>query len=100
MPERWVTIGKEDRARGLIYIKRLDLINPGSRAAQDSSFQFDRPFLIPYTGTVDNQLVYSKAGQVMEAPKFAPSKWQGIKFEAIWPASLTNGSIKSHDIQD
>ncbi len=94
-----ITVGKEDEAMGLMYVKRLDLINPGSRSAQEYDFQLDRPALISTTGRIDNQLVYSRAGQVVEVPQFAPSCGVGIEFKAILPNILTFGNMTAREIE-
>lgn len=102
MPERpWVRISQEDRSRGLMYIKRLELINPGSRwAGEVRGLKIERPSLISYTGYIDTPLIYERAGEVVEAPKFTPSRAEGIRFDAFHQGALTNGSMFSHDVQN
>ena len=102
MPERpWVRIGSEDRSRDLMYVKRLELLVPGSTwARQFPELNIERTSLISYTGYVDTPLVYERAGEVVEAPKFVPSRAVGIRFDAFHQGALTNGSLFSPDVQN
>ncbi len=47
----------------------------------------------------DGNLVY-RSGEVIEAPKFSPSKWDGIVFYRTHKGVLTNSSMSGYDIQE
>lgn len=102
MPERRpnfivVPRGKEIW-RNPIYVKSLALVTP-EVALRDHGLVVDQPVLTTDGGTVDTPLVWQRAGQVLEAPRFAPSRAIGIAFEAHPAAFLTNGSMSLHEVQ-
>lgn len=99
MSESWFQTSQEDRSNSLVYVKKLDLIVPDSLWANDCHLALKYPGLISSRGKVDTSLIFSAAGQVLEAPKFIPSRFIGIQFEAIPSRALTFFNTISRNIE-
>lgn len=97
--ERLVCIPRgRDNPNKVVNMKLLGLYTP-QRAAEDAGLVVERPVLTSGGDLVDTHLIYQKAGQIVEAPKFAPRHELGIIYDAIPLYALTNGSMLSHKLQ-
>lgn len=97
--ERLVCIPRsQDDPNKVVNMKLLALYTP-QRAAKDYGLVVKRPVLTSSGDGVDTRLIYQKAGQIVEAPKFAPRHALGILYDAIPLFALTNGSMHSHNLQ-
>lgn len=91
---------EKDLAHNGIYFKHLQLVTP-KRALSEHGLSVEAPVFVQGGGNVEyGNLLYSRAGEVVKAPKFSPRRWEGVVFEHGYEGSLTNSSMMSYDIQE
>lgn len=91
MAERWVSVPRQqDQREGdVVHVKLLRLLTPEGALKQ---FRVKMPVLTSSWSTLsypDTPLIYQAAGEVIEAPKFSPSRDLGISFTPMQRGALT-----------
>src|SRR3989344_262702 len=101
MQERsWRIIPREeDKLGNGIYFKHLDLLTP-YKASSEHGLSVESPVLVCHSGISENGLVYKRAGEVIEAPKFSPGNWEGIYFEHTNAGILMGCNETAFDVQE
>lgn len=89
---------ERDLSRNGIYFKHLALITP-ERALKEHSLSVKTPVFVHGSSNVEYRELLYRAGEVVEAPKFSPKRWQGIVFEHTYSRALTNSSEQAYAIQ-